>query len=397
MRDRLIRLLEKADLALGSAAGVVDEAALVPLIQSVKAVRARLGYPEDVLVVALAGGTGSGKSSLFNAICGEELVDTGGMRPTTSNPAAAVPESVSGVMDGYLDLLGIAERHPHSGPSQLCLIDLPDTDSVEIEHRHRVDGLLSRLDVVVWVTDPEKYRDARLHDEYLRPLAGHGEQFSFVMNQIDRLSPAEAEAVCHDLGEALAADGLGEVDVIPVASAPPSGPPIGIDRLVAALAARDRSTLHAKLLDDVAETCQTLHREAGVSLDFDARAAVAVGSAAEALIDEDRQLAIATLTGFLDDIDSEVGGPVGDRVAALAAEVPGHVRRIADTAVMKPPVPRRRFLSKVEPEPVDLRPIETLITEAVIRPVRALLARRAVAVAALAELAIEIEEVRATR
>ena len=397
MRDRVIGLLEKADLALGSAAGVVAEAALAPIIESVRAVRARLAFPEDVLVVALAGGTGSGKSSLFNAMCGEELVDVGGMRPTTSQPAAAVPERLARAMDGYLDELRITERHTHSGPP-ICLMDLPDTDSIEIEHRHRVDSLLSRLDLVVWVTDPEKYRDARLHDEYLRPMAGHGEQFVHVMNQIDRLTPAEAEAVCHDLAEALAEDGLGEVEVIPVAAAPPSGPPIGIDRLMSSLGTRARSsTLYAKLLDDVTQTCQTLHQEAGGSLDFDARAAAAVGSATEALVDDDRQLAVATLTGFLDEVEVEVGGPIGDQIAAIAAEVPGHIRRIVDAAVSTPPAPRRRFLRRVEPEPADPKPIEALIAEAVIRPVRALLAKRALAVAAVAELVVGIEEIRTGR
>jgi hypothetical protein len=48
MRDRLVDLLEKADLALGSAAGVVDDEELAPLIDSVRAVRTRLAYPEDV-------------------------------------------------------------------------------------------------------------------------------------------------------------------------------------------------------------------------------------------------------------------------------------------------------------------------------------------------------------
>ncbi len=395
MRDRFIGLLEKADLALGSAAGVVADDALTPLVESVKTVRARTAYPEDVLVVALAGGTGSGKSSLLNAMCGEELVDAGGMRPTTSQPAAAVPEDIGDAMDGYLDLLGIGERHSYEG-ARICLIDLPDTDSVELEHRHRVDGLLGRLDLVVWVLDPEKYRDARLHDEYLRPLARHARQFSFVMNQIDRLSPAEAEAVCHDLAEALAGDGLGEVEVIPVAAAPTSGPPMGIDRLLSTLGAKDRTALYDRLLDEMSETARTLGNEAGGSLDFDARSTDAAFTAAEALAADDPQRAIVTLTEFLDAVESEVGGPVGDKIAAVAAEVPAHVRRLAE-AVPKPPPRRRQFFRRVEPDPVDPGLIVAPIKEAVMRPVRALLASRALAVASIAELAIGIEEVRTAR
>ena len=41
-------------------------------------------------VVALAGATGSGKSSLFNALVGDEVARVGLRRPTTSTPTAAV-------------------------------------------------------------------------------------------------------------------------------------------------------------------------------------------------------------------------------------------------------------------------------------------------------------------
>src|SRR5262245_34078370 len=50
----------------------------------------RLRLSGDHTVVALAGGTGSGKSSLFNAICGLELSPTGLRRPMTSLAHACV-------------------------------------------------------------------------------------------------------------------------------------------------------------------------------------------------------------------------------------------------------------------------------------------------------------------
>lgn len=394
MRDRIVALLEKADLALASAAGLVDEQALTPLIEAVKAVRARTSYPDDVLVVALAGGTGSGKSSLLNAICDEELVDVGGMRPTTSHAAAATPEHLGDTMDGFLGFLGIGERHHYDG-DRLCLVDLPDTDSVEVEHRHRVDSLLGRVDLVVWVTDPEKYRDARLHDEYLRPLARYGGQFLFVMNQIDRLSPAEAEEVCHDLAGALASDGLGQVEVFPVAASPAAGPPIGVDVLVSALVTRDRSGLYEKLLDDLEETTRDLARATGGSLDFDARASRAVDDAARALVDDDHRRATDLLTTFLDDIESEVGGDTGDRIALLAADVPSHVRRVVESGMATPQVRQRGLLRRPETAPAETGPIAAQLAEAVVRPARALLAKRALAVASIAELSVEIQSIRA--
>ena len=50
----------------------------------------RLAMGVDFTVVALAGGTGSGKSSLFNALVGREFAVPGVARPTTAHVSAAV-------------------------------------------------------------------------------------------------------------------------------------------------------------------------------------------------------------------------------------------------------------------------------------------------------------------
>ena len=70
------------------------------------------------------------------------------------------------------------------------LLDLPDHDSVRLEHRLEVDRLVELVDVLVWVLDPEKYADAAVHDRYLRPLAGHAGTLLVVLNQVDRLADA---------------------------------------------------------------------------------------------------------------------------------------------------------------------------------------------------------------
>ena len=55
----------------------------------------------------------------------------------------------------------------------LVLLDLPDHDSTEIDHRMEVDRLVQLVDMLVWVVDPQKYADAAIHDRYLKPLAQH--------------------------------------------------------------------------------------------------------------------------------------------------------------------------------------------------------------------------------
>ena len=59
-------------------------------VNLVDKVRERTSIAGGHTVVALAGATGSGKSSLFNAIVGEQVARIGARRPTTSVPSAAV-------------------------------------------------------------------------------------------------------------------------------------------------------------------------------------------------------------------------------------------------------------------------------------------------------------------
>lgn len=390
MRERLVDVVEKAELAVASSSGVVSEERLQPIIELLKTIRVRMSYPEDVLVAALAGGTGSGKSSLFNALIGEEAVDVGGIRPTTSSPAASVPKEAGSSLDGFLDHIGVQERHGHHGLS-LCIIDLPDTDSVVVEHRHRVDRLLPLVDVLIWVTDPEKYRDARLHHDYLEPLADQSERFIVVLNQVDRLSPGDLAIVLGDLESALEGDGISNVTLLPIAASPPAGPPIGLDELVAQLESMriGRDVVSRKLVADLAAMTRSLGAGVGESLDFDARAREAVAEAVRSLEAGEPAGATKTLTAFLDEIAAEVEGPTGQRIARLAADVSSHVERIDSEA--RPQTEERRWFRRRSPQALDVAAAESKLSAAVVRPARAALAKRAVALASIVDLAVEVE------
>ena len=50
----------------------------------------RLARGDAAVVVALAGGTGSGKSTLFNNLAGDDVAEVGVRRPTTTDPVALV-------------------------------------------------------------------------------------------------------------------------------------------------------------------------------------------------------------------------------------------------------------------------------------------------------------------
>jgi GTP-binding protein EngB required for normal cell division len=173
-------------------------------------------------VVALAGGTGSGKSSLFNALAGANFSPAGVMRPTTKHSHACV-WGMEGAAP-LLDWLSVQRRHRYARASALdegeasltglLLLDLPDHDSVVTGSVALVDRLVKLVDMLVWVLDPLKYADAAVHRRYLVPLAGHAAVTMVVLNQVDTLSPDQAADCEADLRRLLDAEGLTETSVL---------------------------------------------------------------------------------------------------------------------------------------------------------------------------------------
>jgi len=206
-------------------------------------------------VVALAGATGSGKSSLFNDLIGADVAPIGARRPTTSTPIAAIWGSDSA--SALLDWLKVGARHmvdkrpsgatgPGVGPTGptpsvpvlepmpgleldgleldgLVLLDLPDFDSLEATHRVEADRLLDLVDVFIWVTDPQKYADARLHEDYIAKLSAHDAVTMVVLNQADLLTPETLAACRSDLLRLLEADGVDAAEVIATSATDGSG------------------------------------------------------------------------------------------------------------------------------------------------------------------------------
>ena len=219
-------------------------------------------------VVALAGATGSGKSSLFNQLIGTEVATIGARRPTTSTPTAAVWGSDSAT--ALLDWLNVGARHlvderPSGttvsgtaisglganeasgtdsglgandatgtdsalyGPAPgleldgLVLLDLPDFDSFEETHRQEADRLLDLVDVFIWVTDPQKYADARLHEDYVARLSAQETVTIVVLNQADRLTFEMLTACRNDLVRLLGAEGVIDPEVIATSAKDGSG------------------------------------------------------------------------------------------------------------------------------------------------------------------------------
>jgi GTP-binding protein EngB required for normal cell division len=231
--DALIARLEAVRRFLDAVDGQLPDARLVPAHTLVERAGSRLALSRDHTVVALAGATGSGKSSLFNALARLELSPVGVRRPTTGVAHACVWGPLDGA-NRLLDWVGVLPRHrfvresaldadDESALHGLVLLDLPDFDSVQHSHRLEVDRLLGLVDLVVWVVDPQKYADRVIHTSYLREFHRHRDVTLVVLNQADRLPPAELPRVLDDLRRLLDADGLGGVPLLATAAVDPSG------------------------------------------------------------------------------------------------------------------------------------------------------------------------------
>ena len=252
----------------------------------------RLRLSADHTVVALAGATGSGKSSTFNALAGLELSAVGVRRPTTSSATACLWGDDPA--DPLLDWLEIPERHrvrrdslldadrSEEALDGLVLLDLPDHDSTEVAHHLEVERLVGLTDLMVWVLDPQKYADAAVHRQFLAPLAGHSEVMLVVLNHVDEVAPARRPALLEDVRRLLVADGLTDVPVL--ATSARTGE--GVEELRAEIArrVRDKAATRARLAGDVSAAA------AGLS-------AVSGEAAPRALGSKDRRELVEALTG----------------------------------------------------------------------------------------------------
>ena len=155
------------------------------------------------LWVVFVGGTGTGKSTLFNAFSGSHVSEMGVERPKTLGPVVyahqdcpiekgfpfpaiqierrASEGSIAGPTNGVPGHLLILE-HDRQDLSHLLVVDTPDLDSVEPENREIAEDLYLLSDVVVFVTSQEKYADEVPYQFLLRILQDRTPYF-FLLNK----------------------------------------------------------------------------------------------------------------------------------------------------------------------------------------------------------------------
>jgi GTP-binding protein EngB required for normal cell division len=211
----------------------------------------RMRLSSSHTVVVLAGGTGSGKSSLFNQLARADFSTVGVTRPVTMEAHACIWGATgSGAL---LDWLSVPARYRYSRASALdrgeadlaglVLLDLPDHDSVMSHAGDPVERLVGMADVMIWVLDPQKYADAAVHRRFLIPMAGHSDVLAVVLNQVDLLDSAQIDDCVADLRRLLDSEDLPDVPILVTSAVTGTGMDELRTLLVDGVAARRASTI----------------------------------------------------------------------------------------------------------------------------------------------------------
>jgi GTPase SAR1 family protein len=204
-RETAIAARNVLDIKTSPAEGRVDSAA------------GRMVTP--FLTILLVGGTQVGKSTLLNALAGDNISITGQGAATTQNAVFYTPEDVR---ENDLPLRPGVDRHNvHRSPRLLgkVVVDAPDCDSFMVENKARSIELLTSADVVMVVTSWEKYHQLSLH-QFLQPeIRGRSQaSFLFVVNKMDELSESDEEGVVESFREILVRDGVNNPTIFPISA-----------------------------------------------------------------------------------------------------------------------------------------------------------------------------------
>ena len=223
----------------------------------------RIRDPQRPLLVVFAGPTGAGKSTLLNSVAGAELSRTGPLRPTTKSPVVFAAEGRS---HSYHRIGGVACKVVTGKArvlQEVTLVDTPDIDSTEADHRAMAEALIDNADLVIFVSSAIRYADL-VPWEVLRRADSRGAPIIPVLNRI-RIS---SDGALNDYRSLLRQEGIdGRLFAVPeyhMGSGRQLVPAVAVrglrTRIVDAVAARDSHA--SNTLETVMEA--TLHQAAQV-------------------------------------------------------------------------------------------------------------------------------------
>ncbi|NJL61945.1 MAG: DUF697 domain-containing protein [Methylacidiphilales bacterium] len=144
-----------------------------------------------VVEIAAFGMVGRGKSSLLNALVGQNVFETGplhGVTRSTQSVNWTISEESVGVNE-----LALRVRLPGSGQSQVELIDTPGLDEVDGETRANLaQQIAKQVDLILFVISGDM---TKLEHEALSQLRNAGKPILLVFNKVDQYPETDRMAI----------------------------------------------------------------------------------------------------------------------------------------------------------------------------------------------------------
>lgn len=184
----------------------------------------RLRDVDAPLLAVVGGSTGSGKSTLVNALVGRPVTTPGVLRPTTRHPVLAhhpddtewftsdrilprLPRITGGTgLAGSDDVFGVRLVAEAAVPAGMGLLDAPDLDSVAHANRDLAGLLMAAADLWLFVTTAARYADAVPWDA-LRAAVARNAAVVIVLN---RVPPEALDEVSEHVRSLLIQEGLAQ-------------------------------------------------------------------------------------------------------------------------------------------------------------------------------------------
>ena len=180
---------------------------------------------KDVLVAAVAGGTNTGKSTVFNLLAGKELSPVRATAAATCRPLLVgnqhrFDQGVAGnLVPGLQARFQAHDTDPIDRsaapdtlfmkasdglPDHMVLLDVPDVDSIDLINWDVAENIQAVCDVLIAVLTGEKYQDEQVI-AYFRQAADSGRVILPLMNKANEaqdfeVARAQLEDFCQSVG-----------------------------------------------------------------------------------------------------------------------------------------------------------------------------------------------------
>lgn len=160
--------------------------------ERVAQVRDALFHADHPFLVVFVGPFSSGKSSLINALVGKPDLLKVGVVPTTDRISILRwgEEAQRAATSGDVETV----FYPSPLLKKVSFVDTPGLESVFTTHEETTRKFLHRSDVVLLVMLATQAMTAR-NLEYLQTLSDYGKKVIIIINQVDLLTPDEAQTV----------------------------------------------------------------------------------------------------------------------------------------------------------------------------------------------------------